>query len=61
MAHLQDMDGEEGLHIYRIAGNILNKQSHAADSGWSSSLELGWVLTIPYHKGQHITICYIGP
>jgi hypothetical protein len=36
----QDVDGE-GLLIWRVAANILNKQSRAADKGWSSSLWLG--------------------
>jgi hypothetical protein len=34
-------DGEDGLHIWRIAGNILNKQSQEADNGWSSILGVG--------------------
>ena len=31
---------EERLSIWRVAANILNKQSRAADKGWSSSV--GW-------------------
>jgi hypothetical protein len=31
-------DREDGLQIWRVAVNILNKQSRTADSGWSSSL-----------------------
>jgi hypothetical protein len=30
-----------GLHIGRVAASILNKQSRAADKGWSSSLGAG--------------------
>jgi hypothetical protein len=30
-----------GLQIWRVAANILNKQSRTADSGWSSSLGVG--------------------
>jgi hypothetical protein len=38
----------EGMaSIWRIASNILNKQSHTADNGWSSSLVLGEMLTAP--------------
>ena len=31
-----------GLHVWRVAVNILNKQSRTADKGWSSSLGVGW-------------------
>ena len=31
-------DGGAGLQIWRLAGNILNKQSWTDDQGWSSSL-----------------------
>ena len=31
-------DGEVGLQIWRLAANILNKQSWTADQEWSSSL-----------------------
>jgi hypothetical protein len=31
----------DGLQIWRVAANILNKQSRTADSGWSSSLGVG--------------------
>ena len=32
---------EERRPIWRVAANILNKQSRTADNGWSSSLEFG--------------------
>jgi len=32
---------EEWPPIWRIAANILNKQSRTADKGWSSSLGVG--------------------
>jgi hypothetical protein len=43
MAHSQVVDGGEGLQIWGVAVNILNKQLQTADKGWSSSLrvELG--------------------
>jgi hypothetical protein len=33
-------DRGDGLQIWRVAANILNKQSRTADSGWSSILGL---------------------
>jgi hypothetical protein len=30
-----------GLRIWRVAANTLNKQSRTADKGWSSSLGVG--------------------
>jgi hypothetical protein len=33
--------GGDGLQIWRVAANILNKQSRTADRGWSSSLGVG--------------------
>jgi hypothetical protein len=41
MAHPQVADGGEGLQIWRVAANILNKQSQTADKGWPSSLGVG--------------------
>jgi hypothetical protein len=38
IARPQFMDGEEGFGIWRVAANILHKQSRRADKGWSSSL-----------------------
>jgi hypothetical protein len=38
MARPPVMDGGDGLQIWRVATNILNKQSQAADKGWSSGL-----------------------
>jgi hypothetical protein len=37
----QVVDGEDGLQIWRVAANILNKQSRTADKGWSFSLGVG--------------------
>jgi hypothetical protein len=33
MAHPQVVDGGDGPQIWRVAANILNKQSQTADSG----------------------------
>jgi hypothetical protein len=41
MARPRVADTEDGLQIWRVAANILNKQSRTADSGWSSSLGVG--------------------
>jgi hypothetical protein len=32
---------KNGLQLWRVAANILNKQSRTADKGWSSSLGVG--------------------
>jgi hypothetical protein len=53
MACPQVADGGNGPQIWRIAANILNKQSQTADKGWSSGLGVG--LTTPHHK---ILPCY---
>jgi len=34
-------DGGDGLQIWRVAANILNKQSRTAEKSWSSSLGVG--------------------
>jgi len=42
---------EERPPIWRVAANILNKQSRTADKEWSSSLGgLGELLTTPHRK-----------
>jgi hypothetical protein len=43
MARPRVADRGDGLQIWRVAANILNKQSRTADSGWSSSLG-GWAV-----------------
>jgi hypothetical protein len=35
-------DRGDGLQVWRVAVNMLNKQLRTADSGWSSSLGVGW-------------------
>jgi hypothetical protein len=39
----------EVLRVRRVAAKILNKQSRAADKGWSSSLGVG-------RGAQHLTV-----
>jgi hypothetical protein len=41
IARLWVADGEDGLQIRSVAGNILNKQSRTADEGESLSLGVG--------------------
>jgi hypothetical protein len=41
MSRPQVADGGDGLQIWRVAANILNKQSRTADKGWSSSFGVG--------------------
>jgi hypothetical protein len=41
MARPQVLDGGDTFQVWRVAANILNKQSRTADKGWSSSLG-GW-------------------
>jgi hypothetical protein len=38
MARPQVADGGDTLQFWRVAANILNKQSRTSDKGWSSSL-----------------------
>jgi hypothetical protein len=48
MARPKIADGE-GLQIWRVAANILNKKSRTADKEWSSCLG-GVGLTAPHRK-----------
>ncbi|KAJ4442627.1 hypothetical protein ANN_04216 [Periplaneta americana] len=41
MACAQVADRGDGIQIWRVAANILNKQSWTADEGWSSNLGVG--------------------
>jgi hypothetical protein len=41
MGRTRVADKGDGLQIWRVAANILNKQSWSADSGWSSSMGVG--------------------
>jgi hypothetical protein len=41
MARPQVADGGDALQVWRVAANILNKQSRTADKGWPSSLGVG--------------------
>jgi hypothetical protein len=45
MARPHVADGGEGLQIWRVAANILNKQSLTVDKGWPPAWYLGAGLT----------------
>jgi hypothetical protein len=56
MARPQVADRGEGLQIWRVAANILSKQSRTADKGWPSSLGVGrGANNSPQQKK---TVCY---
>jgi hypothetical protein len=55
MARLRVADRGDGLQIWRVAANILNKQSRTADSGWSSSLGVGVLRRIFGPKWDEVT------
>jgi hypothetical protein len=54
-------DGGDGLQIWRVADNILNKQSRTPDKGLSSSLGIGRRANCYTVKIQLATKCYTGP
>jgi hypothetical protein len=45
MARPQVADGGDSLQFWRVAANMLNKQSRTTNEGWSSSLGVGRVAT----------------
>jgi hypothetical protein len=52
----------DGLQIWRVDANILNKQQQIVTTGWSSNFgEMGNELITPHHKNQLVTKCYIWP
>jgi hypothetical protein len=50
MARPQVADREDGFQIWRVAADILNKQSRTADKGWSYSLRAGFAAKTPHCK-----------
>jgi hypothetical protein len=49
MARPQVADGGDALQVWRVAANILNKQSRTPDKGWSSSSGV-WPLGRPRRR-----------
>jgi hypothetical protein len=52
------VDGGEGLQIWRVAANILNKQPQTSDRGWSSNVGVGRgpiLLTVENNFFQNVT------
>jgi hypothetical protein len=58
MARPQVADGRDGLQIWRISANILNKQSRTAYTGWSSGLGVGRGAN--NSSSKFVTKCYKG-
>jgi hypothetical protein len=50
MERPQVADGGDGLQIWRVAANILNKQSRTANKEWFSSLGVRRGATTPHRK-----------
>jgi hypothetical protein len=61
MEHTQVVDGGDGLQIWRVAANILNKQLRTAYMGRPSSLGVGQGLTTPTIKEQLVMKCSTEP
>jgi hypothetical protein len=62
MVRPQVANAGDGLQIWRVATNILNKQSRTADNGWSSGLGLSMGLTTPHRKrNKLVTKRHKGP
>jgi hypothetical protein len=53
MARPRVADRGDGLQIWKVAANMLNKQSRTADSGWSS-VGVGWGANNPPRKTQYL-------
>jgi hypothetical protein len=60
MARPQVADGGDGLQIWRVAANLLNKQSRAADKGCSSILGVGHGLKLVTIRNKLVTNCHKG-
>jgi hypothetical protein len=64
MMRPQVADRGNGLQIWRVAANILNKQLRTADKGWSSSFGFGrcglFAATYAKVNGQRSVLSYTG-
>jgi hypothetical protein len=61
MARRHVADGGDALKIWRVAANILNKQSRQPTMGDPPAWDLGVRLTAHHHKNNFVTKCYKGP
>jgi hypothetical protein len=61
MARPRVADGEDPFKIWRVAVNILNKQSRTAEEGGSPVSGWGVELTTDHRKIHRVTKCYTGP
>jgi hypothetical protein len=53
---------EDDHQIWKVPGNILNKQSRTAEKGCPPAWGLGIGLIAPYHKKNYlVTECHKGP
>jgi hypothetical protein len=50
MARPQVPVGGDGLQLWRIAANMINKQSRKADMGWPPGWGLVVALATPHHE-----------
>jgi hypothetical protein len=55
MVHLQVADGGNGLQLWSVAVNKVNKQPQTNDKGWSSSWGFGRGTKTHNHKNKPIT------
>jgi hypothetical protein len=62
MARPRVADRGDGLQIWRVVANMLNKHTRTADRGWSSSLGVGRGPNKPHlHKTKFATKRYTQP
>jgi hypothetical protein len=46
------VDGGDGLHMWRVTANVLNKPLRPVEKGWSSTLKVGQGLITHRRKNQ---------
>jgi len=54
-------DGGDGMQIWRVSLNELDKQLRTTDKGWSSNFGVEGGAKTPLRKNQLIMKCYTGP
>jgi hypothetical protein len=53
--------GEDGLQVWRVVANIINKQSRRADKEWSYRLGVGHRAKTIHRKNNFVMKSYQGP